>query len=160
MAELVASTRYFNAGTTEIDFLPAIAAANLVPTRIEMGAGTRLSNEIADLSGWTVTGGEIDTPDLGSTFTDKIPGKTSVDDSSLTFYADLQGVDVRDVLPRGTTGFIMIMDGGDVAGQPADVFPVRVRSVGKIRSAGEDSARLTVSFSITAEPAEDVAIPT
>jgi hypothetical protein len=159
MATLTASTRYFNAGTTQVHFLPSIAAANLTPTRAEITAGTNLTGEVADLAGWSVTGGEIDTPDLGSTFTDKIPGKTSVDDSSLTFYADEAGNDVRDVLPRGTTGFIVIMDGGDVAGRPADVFPVRVRSVPKIRSAGEDSARLTVSFSITAEPAEDVAIP-
>lgn len=159
MATLAASTRYFNAGTTQVHFLPSIAAADLTPTRAEITAGTNLTGEVADLSGWTVTGGEIDTPDLGSTFVDKIPGKTSAEDSSLTFYADLAGNDARDVLPRGTAGFIVIMDGGDVPGRTADVFPVRVRSVGKVRSVGEDSARLTIPFSITSQPAEDRVIP-
>jgi hypothetical protein len=153
------ATRFFHVGETKVYYLPAIAAADMTPTRAEINAGTDLSDEIADLAGWTVSGAEIETPDLGSKFNSKIPGRTSVDDSSLTFYADNRGVDVRSVLPRGTAGFIVFCDGGDVAGALADVFPIRVRSVGKVRSVGDDAGRLTVPFSVTREPAEDVALP-
>lgn len=160
MAVLPQTTRFFGAGTTECLYLPAVAAANGAPTRAEMTAGTVLTAEIADWSGWTVSGAEIVTPDLGSTFDSKIPGKTSIDDSSITFHGDIGGADVRDVLPRGTGGFIMIMDGGDVPARPADVFPTRVRSVGKLRPVdGGSNFRLTISFSITREPFEDIAIP-
>lgn len=160
MATLPQTTRYFAAGTTECLYLPAVAAANGVPTRAEMTAGTVLTAEIADWSGWTVAGAEIVTGDLASTFDSKIPGKTSIDDSSITFHASLDGQDVRQVLPRTTSGFIMIMDGGDVPARPADVFPFRVRSVGKLRPVdGGSNNRLTISFSITREPFEDIPIP-
>jgi hypothetical protein len=153
------ANRFFHVGETVVYYLPSIAAANKVPTRAEIDAGTDLSDEIADLSGWTLQGGEIDTPDLGSKFTGKIPGRISVDDSSFTFYADNRGVDVRSVLPRGTSGFILICDGGDVAGALADVYPVRVRSNGKVRSVGDEAGRITIPFSITKEPTENVALP-
>jgi hypothetical protein len=159
MGTLATSERYIDAGVTKIFYLPACANPS-APTRAEITAGTDLSDQIASAAGWQLQGAEVETPDLGSTFNSKIPGKTSVDDSSLTFYADLSGDDVRSVLPRGTTGFIFIADGGDVPGNKADNYPVRVRSVGKARTVEGTSAKvLTVSFSITSEPAEDVPVP-
>jgi hypothetical protein len=153
------ATRFFHVGETKVYYLPAVAAADLTPTRAEINAGTDLSDELADISGWMIQGAEIETPDLGSTFNGKIPGRISVDDSSLTFYADETGVDVRSVLPRGTAGFILFADGGDVAGALADVYPIRVRAVGKQRSMGDEAGRLTIPFSITKKPAEDVVLP-
>ena len=159
MATLATSTRFFHAGLTKVYFLPVVASALLVPTRAEITSGTDLSAEIADLAGWTVSSGEIDCPDLGTTFTGKIPGRTSTDDCSLTFYQDKTGADVRTLLPRDTAGFIMFADGGDVTGNKADVFPIRVRSNGKLRSVGDESARLMIPFSITRKPAESIALP-
>ncbi|WP_067967531.1 phage tail tube protein [Nocardiopsis trehalosi] len=152
-------TRYFNPAITRVLYVLTIAS-KAAPTRVELDAGTDLSNEIAELSGFQVTSGQIPTPDLGRRFTSSIPGRTSADDSSITFYADEAGEDVRSLLPRDTEGFIVIMDGGDVTGQPMDVYPIRVASVGKMRSVGDEAARLQIQFSITSEPAEDVAIPT
>lgn len=152
------TTRYFDADITKVYFLPAIASSSLVPTRTEMTAGTDLTTEIADLAGWKLEAGEISTPGM-TTFDGNIPGKLKADGCSLTFYADKTGVDVRATLPRGTSGFIMFCDGGDVAGYKADVFPVRVRSNGKMRSAGEDAKRIEVPFSVTRTPAENVTIP-
>lgn len=155
---LTASTRYFDPETTVVYYLPAIAAADLTPTRLEMDAGTNITGELRDLSGWTVTSEEIETPDMGSRFTSKIPGRRSAEDSNLTLYADINGTDVRDLLPRDTTGYIMWCDGGDTAGNKADVFPIRVRSVPKQRSTS-DAALIQVQFSVTSEPAEDVTVP-
>jgi len=155
---LATTTRYYDPEVTKCYFLPTVAVKG-APTRAEMNAGTNLSNEIADLEGWMVTSGEIPTPDLGTRFTKKIGGRTEAENSTLTMYATVNGADVRTLLPRNTTGFILWLDGGDVAGNKMDVFPVSVRSLGKMRSVGEDPARLQIQFSITAEPAESVAVP-
>ncbi|MFW5418833.1 hypothetical protein J0910_19650 [Nocardiopsis sp. CNT-189] len=42
---------------------------------------------------------------------------------------------------------------------PMDVYPVRVASSGKMRSVGDEAARIQVQFSILSEPAENVTIP-
>ncbi len=130
------------------------------PSRAELNAGINLVSEVSALEGWTINSEQVATPDLGKLFTGSIPGRTSVDDSSLSMYADLEGVDARALMARGTSGFIVWMDGGDVTGQPMDVYPVRVSSVGKVRSVeGSEAATLTIMYSITSAPAEDVLIP-
>lgn len=155
---LSTSTRYFDPEITKVYFVGTIANKS-APTRIELNAGTDLSGEVADLSGWVVAGEPIATPDLGSRFTSNIPGRTQAEDSSLTFYADQEGVDVRAVLPRDTNGFIVWLDGGDTPSNKMDVFPIRVLSNGKQRSVSEDAARIQVQFAITSEPAENVTVP-
>lgn len=155
---LPATTRYFQPGVSKYYFLPSCANINS-PTRVEINAGDDLSAEIAEVSGWMVSSNQIATPDMGTRFESKIPGKTTADDSSITFYGSKDGDDVRAVLPRDTDGFMMICDGGDVPTQPADIFPVTVSSVGKVRTINEQGFQLTISFSITGEPAEDVTIP-
>lgn len=156
---ITASTRYFDRGTTRCYFLPAVAASNLTPTRAEMNAGTDLSNEISDINGWSVAAEQIDTPALGTVFTGSIPGGTSAPESSITFYASSNSVDVRALLPRATVGYIMWLDGGDVPGNKADVYPIRVKSVPKMRSLGNEASKLEVQFSVTREPGENVTVP-
>jgi hypothetical protein len=160
--------RFFNAGITEILFVPVIAAATLSsknvgylkPTAAELGAGIRLSDDVADIAGWNVTSGFIDTPDLGSRYTSRITGRTSSDDSSITFYASEDTNDVRKILPRQTKGFIVVADGGyGAATDIADVFPVEVGSVGKVRSVSDTAMQLTIQFAIKQQPAEDVVLP-
>lgn len=155
---IVASVRYFDVGTTKIYFLPSIADTTTV-TRIEMNAGTDLSREVADIDGWSVTSNEIETPDFSTRFTAKIAGRIEAADSSLTFYSSQNSTDVRALLPRDTTGFILWLDGGDVPTQKMDVYPVKVRAVSKMRSAGSEAARTMIQFSITREPSENVTIP-
>jgi hypothetical protein len=159
MPTLPQSTRYANFDNTLVYFLPAVVGFPNAVTRAEITAGTDITGEIADIAGFTVSGGEIDTPDLKSEFTSKIPGRTSAEDSSLTFYASLDGADARALFPYKTVGYIAFLDGGDVPTKPMDVFPIRVKSVGKPRSVGEEAAKVVVGFSITREPAFDVAIP-
>lgn len=155
---ITASTRYFDVGTTKVYFVPSVASLS-APTRIEMNAGTDLSREVAEIDGWSVTSNQIQTPDFATRFVSQIAGRIEAADSSLTFYASENSVDVRALLPRDTDGFILWLDGGDVAANKMDVFPVTVRSVSKMRSAGSEAARIMVSFSITREPAENVTVP-
>lgn len=159
MPALPSSTRYANYDTSVVLFVPTIADPS-APTRIELDAGTDLTGEISDASGWTVEGADIDTPDLKSEFVSKVPGRTSSPDSSLTFYASENGTDVRDVLTYKQAGYIVVMNGGDVAGQPMDVFPVRVKSgLVPTLSVGDETAKIAVGFSITREPSLSVPVP-
>lgn len=155
---LTASNRYFDPELTRIYFVASIASKS-APTRAEMNAGVNVTGEVAEISGFTTSSEQIATPDLASRYTSQIGGRTSAEDSSLTFYADQQGDDVRATLARGTTGFLLFLDGGDVEGNKMDCYPITVISVGKMRSVGDEAARLQVQFSITSEPAEDIEVP-
>ena len=158
MATIPKAVRYWSVGLTQVHFLPAIADPGMAPTREEIVAGTDLTGEIAEWDGWSTTSEKIDTPDMVSRFVSNIPGAISAEDSSLTFYADRAGDDVRLVLPRDTSGFIIWMDGGDVPENYMDVYPVTVASAPKIRST-DNATMIRVDFNITSEPAEDQVIP-
>lgn len=149
--------RYYRKGVTKIVFCTTLASKS-APTRAEIDAGKDLSGEIAEINGWQVTSAFVDTPDLNSRYTGKIPGDISADDSSLNFYASSDSIDVRQLLPRDTTGFILIMDEGDKPAQLMDVFPVTVGSAPKLRTLS-DPAMIQINFSISSEPAENVTIP-
>jgi len=151
------TTRYFRPGITKVIWCPTLSNP-AAPTRAEIDAGTDLSDEISDIGGWQVTSDTVDTPDLGSRFVGKIPSTTSADDSSLTMYADEEGHDVRQLLSRGDSGFVIWMDEGDVADQTMDVFPVLVSSVPKQRDL-TSSATIMVNFTVIREPSENVTIP-
>jgi hypothetical protein len=153
------STRYINPGVTKYYFCSAIANKS-APTRPELNAGTDVTRETAAIEGWVIDSANVDTPDADTSFTGNIPGRLTAADSSFTFYADPSGADARALMPRNTNGFIVIMDGGDVAGRKMDVFPVRVASVGKVRSVeGSEAATVVIKFAVTSQPAEDVVIP-
>lgn len=151
--------KFMRRGTARVHFLPTVAGA--VPTSAEVTAGTDLSARIADISGWVLESTRIDTPDLASRFVSNIPGEQTTADSTITLYADDGASDtVKTALATDTEGFIYIMHSGSTAGKKADLFPVRVSSVGNEYSMGNDAARFVVSFAITAPPSIDVAIAT
>lgn len=153
------SVRFFRPGTTKIVWVTTIVTYT-APTRTEINLGKDLSGEVAEISGFSVSSDTIPTPDLGTRFVPKIAGRINADDSSLNFYASSTGfTDARSVLPRDTTGFLIVMDGGDVATTGRmDVFPCTVTSVPKLRAL-EDPAQVSVTFAVTRVPAEDLVIP-
>lgn len=158
MATALNSTqRFIRPGVTKVYFVPTSANYKAM-TKAELDAGTDLTTEIAEVSGWNITSNLVETPDWASRYASKVAGLLASDDSSITFYADEAGNDVRKVLPRDTKGYIAWMDGGEVVGQPMDVFPVTVSSLSKERAANTP-ARIVVNFAITAVPSEDQAIP-
>lgn len=154
-----AITKYTSQGATKVYWVPTISNT-ASPTRSELNAGTDLSGQLMDASGWSVTSEQIETPDLATRYTSTIAGKITAEESTLTMYADLEGDDARDLMPRDETGYIVWMDGGDVASNKMDVFTVTVSSVSKQRSVdGSDADTLVFSFAITAEPRENVTVP-
>lgn len=157
---ITTSTRYTSIGLTKIYFLPAVAAAGLTPTRAEMNAGTDLSPQVADWTGWIVSGVQINTPDLSSVFESSISGRVSAAKSSIAFYASQTGVDVSTLLPRTTVGFIQWLDGGDISGNQCEVYPIIVMANGIDRDNKMTLAdRVMVDFAITKLPGQNLIIP-
>lgn len=154
---LNAAERFSALNGLEIVFIPVIAAADLVPTRVEINAGTDLSTEVMEWEGFTTTSETIETPDL-TRFVGKIAGRVSAEDSSLQIYADRGGDDVRDVMPRDTLGYLAFMDSGDVPAEKMDVYPIQVLSCEKVRSM-DNATMLRVDVSMTRIPQYDVTIP-
>lgn len=152
-----AASRYFQPGVTKVIIIPSIASLSAGATRAEINAGTDVSGDVAAINGFTVNSAQIDTPDLGIRFTKRIPGRLTADDSSVDFYASVDGNDIRTLLARDQNTYVGILDGGDVAGRKADYFKVVVASLGKVRSM-EDAPRITVGFSI-ADYGENKTLP-
>lgn len=156
---IAVSTPYIHPGTTKIVWATTVAN-KAAPSRAEINAGTDLTREIRASEGWGVETEQVDNPDLDTRYTSQIPGRITAEESSLTFRADVTGSDARTLMPRDTNGFVMIFDGGDVAGRKMRVFPVRVGSVSiPVSVEGEDPAEVVISYSITSEPAENVTVP-
>jgi hypothetical protein len=157
-----ATARYIPEGVRETYWAPgtgAFANYNSPGTAELRGTATlRITKEIADMGDWTVTADSVDAPDMGTKFTAQVTGKIHADNTTITMYADLQSNDIRKQIIRGQAGYIVMLDEGDVTGQTMDIFPVTVSSVSKPTTMGSPST-LIITFTPTAIPAENVAIP-
>lgn len=154
-----AATRFTSRGTAKWYWVVTISNY-LSPTRGELDAGTDLSPEVMDFSGFGLESDQIDTPDIASRFTKRIPGSIEADDSTITMYQSVTGTDGRQLMPQDTAGFVVIFPGGDVAGRKMHVWPVRVASVKYQYSAdGEDADTMVFTYSPTSVPAENVTVP-
>jgi len=157
-AKLNKTRRFINPEVTKTYWIETFADIN-APQRAEIDAGVDLTDEIAGMTGFEVRADRVPTPDLGSKKTGRITGRVNPGDAQITFYGDRGTQDIRDVLSRGDRGHIMILDGGDIAGQKARVFAVEVSAITPTTDvAGTESARIMVDFSIE-DWAEEVTIP-
>jgi hypothetical protein len=155
--KLNVTSRYVSEGTRKIYFVTTIAT-QASPSRAEINAGTDLTEEIAEMSGFAVSSDQAEVPDMASRFTGKIPGRITADDSSIRFYASSNSNDVRTVLPRDTAGFVLTLWEGDVPTQKMDVWPVKVGSAA-VQPTIDDPASILVQFTITKIPSQNVTIP-
>jgi hypothetical protein len=154
---IAATSRYIPPGTTRYYWVATISNY-LSPSRAELNAGSDLTAEVQAVSGFATSSDQQDTPDLGTRFVSKIPGRITADDSSVTLYASSNSADARTLMPRDAAGFIVIFPEGDVTSQKMDVFPVKVTGVPKSRDV-ENPATMTFQYAITKVPAENVTIP-
>lgn len=162
---LAVTSRYIPVGTRQYYWVETIAN-KAAPTRIELDAGTDLTAEIPQdgVTGFTKASTPVDAPDMKTRFTSQVSGLITADTSSLNIYLSktADNEDARSIFLVDTTGFIVIFPEGDSAtATPAttmDVWPVSVQSASKSQG-GADVAILTVTFSITSEPVENVPVP-
>lgn len=151
--------RFFRRGVSKVHFLPAVADPTS-PTRVEITAGTDLSVDLADISGYQFENSPISTPNLASAFTPQIDGEDTVPNSSLTFYdRDAADETIRDALAKGTKGYIALFPYGDIATERMEIWEISSAGVNDEWSMGNDAARFQVGTSILSPPEQDVAIP-
>lgn len=156
---LPVSDRFFTPEINVIKWLPTVTNPTTGPTREEIDAGIALQDEIAAMSGWETTSQFIETPDAGHRVVSRIPGRVTLGDGSITFYASRDGEDIRQVISKGMQGFVWFADGGDVEGYLADLFSVEVANIGKARSVDANALQLPITFAIKRPPLEDIEIP-
>lgn len=154
-------SRYIPPGVRQYYWVETIADPS-APTRMELDAGQDLTAEVGEVSGFSVTSESVDAPDLASRFTSRVPGMTTAEDSSLTMYLSRDGDDARTVLPRDTVGYVVVFPSGDDGGSSStklmDVFPATVSSQA-LRPDFDEPGAVTVSFTITSEPQQNLSIP-
>jgi hypothetical protein len=97
-------------------------------------------------------------PDLAHLFDSQIAGKTSMGTTTLDMYASSNSTDVRQLLPRGTTGYIVKFPEGDTTGRTCDVFKVTVIAQPKPTNMGNASV-VQLQFVVTTQPSENVVVP-
>jgi hypothetical protein len=158
MATIPTSTRFYQPGVIAILFLPTIAASTYVPTTSEISGGTDLTPEVDDIAGWSYSTNFIETKDAASRVSPKLAGRVSLEDSSITFNGSQNGTDARGVFTLNQAGFIVMADAGIGTGKKAEVFPVTVGSIVKVRSLDSDPFKIRVDFGVTNIP-KDVVLP-
>lgn len=157
---LPVSQRFFSPEISVYKFLPVVAEPTVGATRAEIAGGIALQDELADLSGWDISPGYIETPDAGHRVVGRIPGRTSLGDASMTFYASQDGEDIRKVLTEGQRGYMYFADGGDVEDYLYDLYAVQVSNIGVARSVtGNTALQLPIGFALLRSPLRGAAIP-
>jgi hypothetical protein len=149
-------TAYLAGGSCAVVVCPTIADFN-APTDAELSAGLNVTRQTSEIDGWNLSAQLTDRPDYASTQMKKIPGQREAADSSLLVYAKKTGLDLRQTLVLGYTGFVVLMPGGWVTGYKMDVFAVQVAARPKQWSI-TDPLSIRYEFAL-GDVAEDVAIP-
>ena len=155
---LGAATRYAARGNTPLLWIPkaAMSDGNLTTAILDATTTVDLTCSVAAMSGFNATQADMPAGDWCSQKIGTVPGDITLAESSLTFYLSKNGSDdVREVLHTDDEGYLLIADGGLVAGNLADLCHVTVKYGTKVR---EDVARITVPFSV-GNIDENVVIP-
>lgn len=150
--------RYIAAGVTQIYWVGAIAVVT-APTRLELDAGWDLTGEVADTGGWLAKPTYNDTTRFSATNATSKPGILGTDGTGLMMYADRVGDDIRSLLARNASGFIVVFHGGDVAGRLMDVWPVQVACVWQPINVGDEPAQIPIDFAVTGEIHPGLVVP-
>lgn len=146
-------------GNIKIKFLPAVADVH-APKVAEISAGIDITGDVGELDGWTFNSTQIETPDMATRQTKKIPGPDEAADSSFTLYEDDTSNPLRASLAKNVVGFIVFtgLKGLVTVGSKVDVFPVQVSGNNRLYSAGNEAARFRVQFSIDDEVGVDATV--
>jgi hypothetical protein len=146
-------------GTTRVFFATTVTLN--APTAAQVNAGTELTDDISEITGFVFSNNPIQTPDLGTKFVSQIPGEDSTEDSSLVFYETAGDSTIKDALPKDENGYVIILPEGSAGASPAaadlvEVWPVTISSVSRRYSAGNEAAMFEVKFATTSPPTIDV----
>ncbi|MCZ2837137.1 phage tail tube protein [Modestobacter sp. VKM Ac-2985] len=150
-------SRFNRKKTTKFIACPLVADPLTGPSRAEMAAGTPLT-DIAAVTGFSLTGSTMPTPDLDSRFVSSVPGDDTVSDPSITFWDDDEATVIRDVLAKDTQLFIVYLPYGDVPGKRCEVWDVACLGVNDQIDLST-AAQFMVGFSVNEEPVQNAVVP-
>ena len=156
--DIATATRYSNTLNKTVYVLPACADIT-APTRAELNAGTRIDSVIpkTGITGFSGTQSTITSDDLKTGMTLSInDGEDWSQGSTIEAHLSKSGTDIRSVLPKGQSKFIVMFDSTDTAGLKMDVFDIYVGSAEKSRSG---LAMVTLGCTYNQVPAIDVTVP-
>lgn len=136
----------------------------LNPTSAEVTGGVYLNDDpynLTDIIGWEIEGEVLTEPPWGPFAVQRIGGLRVID-ARLILAAKRDGSDIRSLLSRGTSGFILIFPSGryeDCPDAPLNVYPVCVASIFQMHRHGSSGAsRIMVKFAVSAPPGESVVV--
>lgn len=138
--------------------VPAIANP-AAPTRAEITAGTDLTPQLSDTTGFTAASQMADVPDYASDFDKKVPGIKSAENPTMTFWEDDASSAVRNALADGTATNIVRMPYGDVAAERCEVWPVRSTGPNTVLPNDNTAATFTIGFATEDKPELDAVVP-
>lgn len=156
--------RFMQKGITRFFLVPTIADP-LNISAAAVAAGEELTDEIAEINGFTFANSPIAVPDMGQAFVANIPGEDTADTSNIMFYenddaGDNPHLDAQD---KGTVAWMVIFPYGTASATPAaadvvDAWPVQVASKARGYSAGNEASKVNVVYTIRDEPTFDEAL--
>jgi hypothetical protein len=149
--------RYFRRGISKVFFTLTNAdyATGGDVTGAELTAGTELTNDVAEMTGFQLSNSPISTPDLQSTFTKTIIGEDTTDTPTITFYDSDASNPIRTALAKGAAGFIVLLPYGNTTTKRAEIWPIRSTGVNDEWTVGNDPARFSVQFAVTDVPVQN-----
>lgn len=147
-------------GKGKLVFLPAVANS-AAPTAAEIAAGTPLTADFRESSGFSSGQTSVPMPDYVSSFTPTLAGRQEAGSPQLTFYdQDAATNATRTALSEGTNGFLLRCPMGQIAGRRCEVWPVTIGAQNDTEwGADNESAQYIVGLSVTSAPTKTAVYP-
>jgi len=168
MPLIAKSTRYAPRAVNQYVWIPTVASAATGkpdPTAAEISAGTFVTRELTDISGFDLSPDTVDSMDAATRFVGQITVSVKGGTPTLTFNGSKAGADARDVFEEGDVGFLLIAPAGVAKDAKGEVWQLEVASVSAVPTL-TDSLKVIVTFSVPAEPnrvfvmPDEVTVPT
>lgn len=133
------------------------------PTVAQITAGVDITAVLRGSTGFTSEVADLNAEDQSSTWAKTIPGGETAQASSLNLYAGDLDADteevIRDAFVEGSERFVVFcLRGAPTAGEPANVFPVRIKAVNDQNYTSQEAANYMVGVSIFDPPSKNVSI--
>lgn len=161
MPTMPRSKRYVPRGRNQYIFLPTVSTFTdgvPVPTKAELTAGTDITSEIFEVNGFSTKSNFTESSDASTTFKGKLFSSAEADDSTISFNASDDGLDIRTVLTEGQRGYLVIGTAGLATASKGEVYEVIVGSMTAEKTL-DNAALITVSFAVPTRPNKAYTVP-
>jgi hypothetical protein len=132
------------------------------PSTAEWGAGTDITNDIAEVSGFEAAAQFVETPTMQGGVVPKISGRQTLGDCNITFdehstYADNTPMTT---MTEGTSAYIGISryDKSPAAGDKVEIWPVTVAGINRKHTAGNEPAQYVIGYAVNAAPVKNAVL--